>query len=38
MTTHSGWCIGPTGARIEHQECRYERCECPCHKEDSDGS
>ncbi len=32
MSTVSGWCSAPTGARPKHAHCRAEVCGCFCHR------
>ena len=29
----SGWCTGPAGARVRHDWCRFNLCQCACHGE-----
>lgn len=31
MTTKSGWCMAPPGARPKHGLCQSLACSCPCH-------
>lgn len=33
MSTRSGWCTAPAGARPQHKHCRMTACSCHCHQE-----
>ena len=28
MSLVSGWCSGPSGARLQHKSCRWALCQC----------